>query len=192
MIELKNKVLSFEATKEVWRKNHRSIEWIAATKLNLFLFGMHLNNTPKCECLEDLFRYIKSKNINQKIKSKMSKEFILTPKKVLQTSKFGVITEASSDDTCMRLLNAYPVNAKHFKSLPENWEQKCADFVGKKAASVEVKEETTEETTEIDQAEESIDLDSMKVGELKKYIASKEVAIPDGNKAALLEFAKTL
>ena len=191
MIDLKNKVLSFESTKDIWRKDHNSNEWKEASKLNLFLFGIHLNNKPKCECLEDLFILIQSKNINEKIKLKMSKEFILKPKKVLQTSMFGVITEASSDEVCMRLLNAYPVNSKHFKTLPENWEKKCSEFVdGKRKKSEKKQENENIETLEAEN--DSVDLDSMKLSQLKKYIASKEVAIPEGNKAALLEFAKTL
>lgn len=164
MIELKDKVLLTESTKSIWRTNRGSKEWINANTLYKFLFGVNLGS-PKCECLEDLFEFIKSKNINSKIKNKMEKQFILIPGKVLQTSKFGVITSNSSDEQCIKLLTAYPSLSKHFKTLPKDWEEVCS---------------------------EGNPLDKMKLNELKEYIESKGVEVPEGKKAEILEFAKTL
>jgi len=167
MIELKDTVLATELTKAIWRENRSSKEWTDANTLYRFFFGVNLGSS-KCECLEDLFQFIKSKNINQKIKNKMSKEFILIKGKVLQTSKFGVITDASSDEKCIKLLTAYPVLSKEFKTLPDNWKEICVEQV------------------------KSNPLDGLKVSELKEYIESKGAEIPEGKKAAILEFAKTL
>lgn len=191
MIELKDKVLLSESTKSIWRKDHKSEEWQNASKLNRFLFGKSLNQNVKCECIEDLFMMLKVKNINQKIIKKMEKEFVFKKGVVLQTNGHGILTENSSDEKCMRYLNDFPNAAKNFKSLPDGWEQKCAEFVGSKKEVV-----TVDETTEVDSSEEEAtqeqEIDSMKVGELKEYIESKGVEVPEGKKAELKEFAKTL
>ena len=188
MIELKDKVLLTEASKSVWRRNQNSTEWMDANKLYRFLFGVSLGNS-NCECIEDLFHFIKKNNINQKILNKMEiKEFILIPGKVLQTYKFGLITEATSEDTLKRLLHAFPTNSRHFKKLPEDWQTVCADFVNGKTKKTADKAENVDNVDKSD----SVDLDSMKVPALKDYIESKGFEVPDGKKAVILEFAKTL
>jgi hypothetical protein len=201
MIELKDKVLASESTKSVWRKNHNSIEWQNASKLNKFLFGKSLNQNAKCECIEDLFMMLKANSINQKIINKMEKEFIFKKGVILQTNGHGVLTESSSDEKCMRFLNDYPNAIKNFKSFPKDWEKKCAEFVGAKKEVVLTEADAeadlsgdprpdnpTEEATE----EQEIDIDAMKVGELKNYIESKGAEVPEGKKAELKAFAKTL
>lgn len=189
MIELKDKVLLSEATKSIWRKNPNSDEWQNASRLNRFLFGKSLNQNAKCECIEDLFMILKTKNINEKIIKKMEKEFIFKKGVVLQTNGHGVLTESSSDEKCMRFLNEYPNAIKNFKTFPKDWQSKCADFVGsKKVVEETINIETTEEETQ----EQEIDFDAMKVGELKDYIESKGAEVPDGKKSELKAFAKTL
>lgn len=201
MIELKEKVLASEQTKSVWRKDHKSNEWQNASKMNKFIFGKPLNQSAKCECIEDLFMMLKVKNINQKIIDKMNKEFILKPGGVLQTNGHGIITESSSDNKCMRYLHAFPKASKNFKSLPDGWEQKCADFVNAKKetgltekdseADLDGKPRPDNPTEEATQ-EQSVDIDKMKLHEIKEYIKSKGVEVPELKKPELKTFAKTL
>jgi hypothetical protein len=180
MINLKNKVLQTESTKAIWRGDRNSTEWMDANKLYRFLFGANLGNS-KCECLEDLFGFIKNKNINQKIKNKMSKEFVLITGKVLQTSKFGNITGSSSDEKCIQLLTAYPALSKHFKTLPKNWKEICSTKKVEVKAVEEKKEEPTYDLTP---------LEELSTKELKELIIMSGNKVPKGNKATLLEFAK--
>lgn len=196
MIELKDKVLLTESTKSIWRTNRGSKEWIDANTLYKFLFGVNLGS-PKCECLEDLFQFIKSKNINSKIKNKMEKQFILIPGKVLQTSIFGVITSNSSDEQCIKLLTAYPALSKHFKTLPKDWEEVCngEDVTESEDENESVDSASSENEPKGDVQEdenESVDLDKMKTPDLIEYIKSKGSEAPKGKKAEILEFAKTL
>ena len=199
MIELKYKVLASEPTKSVWRKNSNSDEWQNASKLDRFLFGKSLNQNAKCECIEDLFMILKTKNINEKIIKKMEKEFIFKKGVVLQTNGHGVLTESSSDEKCMRFLNEYPNAIKNFKTFPKDWKSKCADFVGAKKVVVLTDEDYATESEfedgDIDEGfipNDSIDFEAMKVNELKDYIESKGVEVPEGKKAELKAFAKTL
>lgn len=183
MLELKERVLLSEPTKSIWRKDHKSIERIEANKMYRFLFGVNLGSTSNCDCIEDLFNFLKSKNINQKIKSKMSeekKQFILKKNKFVQVNKHGNLTSSTSDEKCLAILLDYPNMIKHFQSVPEGWDK------------VESKE-PVQETEAVEETEAvGIDLDSMKVPELKDYIEEKGGEIPDGKKAVILEYAKTL
>jgi hypothetical protein len=45
MTEKIQEVLSYEKTKQVWRSNPNSVEWIEANKLNFLLFGIHLTSS---------------------------------------------------------------------------------------------------------------------------------------------------
>ena len=93
-MDLLEQVKLSEKTKHLWRDNHQSTEWRNANKLNILLFGMPLNNKPKCKCLEDLFFMLKSKNINQKFTQKMEQKFKVQKGKVISSHKFGFhITE---------------------------------------------------------------------------------------------------
>ena len=101
MTEKIQEVLSYEKTKQVWRSNPNSIEWIEANKLNFLLFGINLNKSAKCECIEDLFFALKRDNIINKITEKMEKEFFLKKVELVQSFNHDAISEHQTDAECL-------------------------------------------------------------------------------------------
>jgi len=112
-------VLSYENTKQVWRSNPNSKEWIEANKLNFLLFGIHLNKSAKCECIEDLFFALKRDNIINKITEKMEKEFLVKKDVLIQSFNHDAISEHSTDEECIDALNANPAIIKYFDKVPD-------------------------------------------------------------------------
>jgi hypothetical protein len=123
MQEQINKVLSYEKTKNIWRGNHLSEEWIEANKLNITLFGISLNKAKKCECIEDLFFALKRPNITNKIIEKMEKQFHVKKGAVIMSFNADTITEHSTDSQCISALKSNPTLIKFFEKVPENWEK---------------------------------------------------------------------
>lgn len=119
MEEKIQEVLSYEKTKQVWRSNTNSKEWIEANKLNFLLFGTHLNKSAKCECIEDLFFALKMDNITNKITKKMEKEFLVRKGVLIQSFNHDAISEHSSDEECINALNANPAIIKFFDKVPD-------------------------------------------------------------------------
>lgn len=119
MTEKIQEVLSYEKTKQIWRSNPNSIEWIEANKLNFLLFGIHLNKSAKCECIEDLFFALKRDNIINKITEKMEKEFFLKKGVLVQSFNHDAISEHSTDAECLNALNANPGIIKFFDKVPD-------------------------------------------------------------------------
>jgi hypothetical protein len=144
MQEKIDKILSYEKTKSIWRGNHLSTEWIEANELNISLFGISLNRSAKCECLEDLFFALKRPNIINKITEKMEKQFHVKKGKVIMSFGTDAITEHSTDKQCIAALKNNPVLIKFFEKVPENWEK----IVG----IVEDVKEITEDVKEVVQA----------------------------------------
>lgn len=118
------KVLESEKTKDVWRGNYNSIEWNEANELNIFLFGISLNRSLNCNCIEDLFFMIKNPKINEKIKNKMEKKFIVKKDVCLSIMALAGdnLTIHSSDEQCIEVLRISKAYSKFFEILPENWE----------------------------------------------------------------------
>lgn len=116
-----NRVLSYECTKHLWRGNHLSDEWNEANELNIDLFGISLNRSVKCECIEDLFVALKRPNIINKIKEKMEKEFHVKKGSVVMSFGADTITEHSTDKQCISALKHNPTLIKFFDKVPENW-----------------------------------------------------------------------
>lgn len=112
-------VLSYEKTKQIWRSNPNSIEWIEANKLNLLLFGIGLNKSAKCECIEDLFFALKRDNIINKITQKMEKEFVVRKGVLIQSFNHDAISEHSTDQECINALNANRGIEKFFDKIPD-------------------------------------------------------------------------
>lgn len=117
MKELLEQVLASESTKQAWRNDYKSTEWINANKLNKHFFGISLNQSKGCECIEDLFIYIKRKTINNNIMNK----FKLQKGKVITSFLHPTITEHSTDAEFIKALKASPATIKFFKEYPENW-----------------------------------------------------------------------
>jgi len=111
-----------ETSKSKWRGNYLSDEWKNANQLNIILFGIGLNRTQKCDCLEDLFFMLKSKNINQKYKDKMEQVFKIKKGKLVSSFKFGFhISEQSNDEQIKEALRLDPNLIVYFESYPEDW-----------------------------------------------------------------------
>lgn len=111
-----------EKTKNIWREDYNSEEWKNANKLNILLYGISLNQKPKCSCLEDLFFMLKSNNINQKFKDKMEQKFKIKKGKLVSSFKFGFhLSEQSNDEQIMEALRLDPNLIVYFDSYPEDW-----------------------------------------------------------------------
>ena len=114
MENLIKQVLASESTKNQWRNKYDSIEFKNATKLNKLLFGIHLNQSVGCQCVEDLFFYIKRKN-NFMNKFKLRKGLVVT------SFLHATITEHSTDAEFINALKVSPGAIKYFTEYPENW-----------------------------------------------------------------------
>jgi len=122
MTTLLDIVKQSEKTKNIWREDYNSKEWINANKLNILLYGMSLNQKPKCSCLEDLFFMLKSNNINQKFKDKMEQKFKIKKGKLVSSFKFGFhLSEQSNDEQIIEALRLDPNLIVYFDSYPEDW-----------------------------------------------------------------------
>lgn len=122
--ELIDRVISYKATKQVWRSDSSSIEFKEANFLNKHLYGEELKPASKCECLE-IF-YFKFDNDLRKnvILEKMEKQFFIKAGKQIQSFHFqSPINIASSDEDCIKLLRLNKENIKHFDRFPDNWEE---------------------------------------------------------------------
>jgi hypothetical protein len=114
MENLIKQVLASENTKNQWRNKYDSVEFKNATKLNKLLFGIHLNQSVGCQCVEDLFFYIKRKN-NFMNKFKLRKGLVVT------SFLHATITEHSTDAEFINALKVSPGAIKYFTEFPENW-----------------------------------------------------------------------
>lgn len=114
MENLIKQVLASESTKNQWRNKYDSIEFKNATKLNKLVFGIHLNQSVGCQCVEDLFFYIKRKN-NFMNKFKLRKGLVVT------SFLHATITEHSTDAEFIQALKVSPGAIKYFTEYPENW-----------------------------------------------------------------------
>jgi hypothetical protein len=175
MLELKEIVLKSEATKDTWRKDTNSTEWRNANKLNILLTGISLNKRAKCECIEDLFIMLKFTNINNKIMSETNRQFHLHKGKVITSFQCDTITEHSSDEQMIAALKAVPALIKFFKRVPDNWREICDLSEIKKA----VKEK-------IEDVEDFLTIEDLKVPELIAILKSKGVEYPKNPKKDLL------
>lgn len=123
MQELIDKVFSYEKTKEIWRSKYTSIEFIEASKLNKLLFGIELNQSKGCQCIEDLFFMLKRPKINEKIKMNMEKKFKVKKNTCIMMMGNDPLTEHSTDEQCINALRVHKGYSKYFEILPKNWEE---------------------------------------------------------------------
>ena len=133
MQELLEKVKLSESTKNKWRNDFQSEEWRNANTLNKHLFGITLNQSKGCQCLEDLFFMLNKESI----KNKVMNQFKLKKGRVITSFLHSTITEDSSDAEFIKALKASPATIKFFESYPENWEEIVS---GKKKRKPKVKE----------------------------------------------------
>lgn len=144
MEELIERVKRYEKTKTIWRSKFDSREFREASQLNKELFGIPLNRKLKCQCIEDLFFYIKnSKKVNQLTIQKMNKFKIKTDKagnsKQIQLHGHPeVLTNGNlTDAKAIALLKKCPAHIKSFETYPENWMDLIANSETAKDAIVD-------------------------------------------------------
>ena len=116
-----DKVLSNEATKNIWRGDYLSDEWNLASELNKILFDIPLNQSQNCHCIEDLYFMLKNPKVIIKIKNKMEQLFRVKKDAVITSFDFNAITENSSDAECIEALKKQPYIIKYFSKHPENY-----------------------------------------------------------------------
>ena len=119
MKELLEKVLASESKKATWRNDYNSIEWQNANKLNKHFFGINLNQSKGCQCIEDLFFYAK----RQTTKNIIMNQFKLKKGCVITSFLHATITEHSTDAEFIVALKVSPATIKFFTDYPENWQE---------------------------------------------------------------------
>jgi hypothetical protein len=119
MKELFEKVSQSESTKHIWRNDYNSEEWRNANTLNRHLFGMSLNQSAGCQCIEDLFLMLK----RESTKTKIMNQFKLRKNSVITSFLHPTITEHSTDAEFIAMLKVSPASIKYFVQFPENWKE---------------------------------------------------------------------
>ena len=174
MEQLFNRVKASESSKSIWRSDHDSIQFKAASKVNKILNGIPLNKAPRCECLEDLFFQLKRMNVKQKINIMESKQFYLKDVMIM-SHNCKAVTKDSSDADLIAVLKVSESHIKHFEKYPENWREICG--LDKESEAVEggpVNEEVEEDST-VSRIEV---LEAMKNAELKEILLSMADELP--------------
>ena len=170
-MELIDKVLNSLTTLSAWRNFPDSEERRNLSELHFVLYGQKLSDKPKCGCVDDFVTVLRGTSIEKltlKYNTMAEKLFKLKPGKVIQS--FAIpepLTQASSDEMCMRLLKSNEKTIKFFESYPENWKELVANFDPKAPAE----EPTTEEPT----TENTLDLDAMSETQLRDFAKANEI-----------------
>lgn len=168
-----DRALQYEQTVHEWRRDYNSEEWRFCSALNIELYGKPFNRSINCECIDDFFLLLNFQNKQKRFKVMSEKKFHLKPGIVIQGQDFpNGVTSASSDQECILLLSKNKKNAKHFEKLPSDWEKIVDSFDPKKASK---------------DSEEGLDLDSMKVEDLKAFAKANGIELTKSKKAEIIE-----
>lgn len=195
MREILDKVIASEATKERWRHSFNSEEFKNASRVNMELFGIPLNRSKKCQCIEDLFFSLKNPKIIKRLMSKQNQKFKIKDDKHISLH-IGVFTAKSSDEQIIKLLKKHPEHVVNLERCPDNWReivfgeaQEEETEEGSEVQEVEEVEESTEEDQEESEGYNEQELMSLKNSELKKIITDDlGLELPEKtNKASLVE-----
>ena len=191
MRELLNKVIASEATKERWRHSFNSEEFKNASRVNMELFGIPLNRSKKCQCIEDLFFSLKNPKIINRLMSQQDQKFKIKDDKHISLH-IGVFTAKSSDDQIIKLLKKHPEHVVNLERCPDNWKEivfgEPQEEVNK-VQEIEEFEKSTEEDQEESEGYNEQELMSLRNSELKKIITDDlGLELPEKtNKASLVE-----
>lgn len=126
LFEKVEKALSFEAKKDVWRKDINSYEYNYCSRLNKELFGMPFNGTPKCYCIDDFFQLLKYRYSKKKIQEIMEKKYFIKEGLIVRPFGMKPLDRNSSDEDCIKLLKMNPLFIKNFDIYPDDWNGKPA------------------------------------------------------------------
>ena len=197
MIELIESVLKNQSTVDVWKNDFKSKEYEQAGELNKLLFGIPLNRTVGCQCVNDLYIYLNNKHKKQYLMNLENRQFLIKQNKLIQLHGLGkVLSSHSSEEDCIKLLKDNPSQIAHFERYPANWKE-IVNGETEEAEEVEEVEETDEvenvETEKTQEEEEpnnnrKEELEAMTTKALKSLIIEKELEIPKGNKGVLVQF----
>lgn len=177
MQEKVDRALQYEQTVHEWRRDYNSEEWRFCSALNIELYGKPFNRSINCECIDDFFLLLNFQNKQKRFKVMSEKKFHLKPGIVIQGQDFpNGVTSASSDQECILLLSKNKKNAKHFETLPSDWEEIVDSFDPKKASK----------DSEEGQSEEG-DLNSLNVAELKEFAEAHGIELTAKKKADIIK-----
>ncbi len=166
--------LQYEKNLQEWRRDYNSEEWRFCSKLNIELYGKPFNRSVNCECIDDFFLILNFQNKQKRFKVMSEKKFHLKPGIVIQGQDFpNGVTSASSDQECIELLKLNKKNAKHFETLPSDWEKIVDSYNPNKGNEEE--------------GEEVLDLYSMKVEDLKAFAKANGIELTKSKKAEIIE-----
>jgi hypothetical protein len=134
------KILTYEATKSIWRKDFKSKEFNECSELNLELFGESLKRKPYCECVEIFFFNLHRKIRNNQITKIMEKKFVVKGV-IMHHALSDALTKDSSDEDVIAFLSKVDNPEKHLRSFeryPSDWEQLISEKPKSKAKAKEV------------------------------------------------------
>lgn len=192
MDELIERVKQSEGNKHTWRKDHNSVQWREANKLNKLLTKMPLNR--RCnDCLDDLFFLLKRPSINDKIETEMKRQFQLKKAKLIMQHGCDQLSEHSTDEELISGLKHSPAIIKYFEYYPENWQEICGIEVKNEGVKEAAKTEGSEgsEGGSAEGSSDEIDFNDFTVKEIKKMLTDLKVDIPKkANKPVLIELLK--
>ena len=118
------KILKYEATKSIWRKDFKSKEFIECSELNKEVFGDTLKKIASCDCVEIFFFNLHRKIRNNQIIKVMDKKFVVKGV-IMHHSLSDSLTKDSSDEDVIAFLRKSDAPEKHLKSFerfPSDWE----------------------------------------------------------------------
>jgi len=163
------KILTYEATKSIWRKDFKSIEFNECSELNRELFGIPLNRAVNCQCIEDFFLLLKIKLKNNKIFNIMEKKFVVKGV-IMHHALSDALTKDSSDEDVIAFLSKVDAPEKHLKSFerfPSDWEE----LISKKSKAKKEVAPKVEKTEKTEKAKKEV---ALKVEEEEKQIEENE------------------
>lgn len=132
MEELIKRVQRSESTLSKWRNDYSSQEWQDASSLNAYFFGLPLNKSKGCECIEDLFIHLKYVNIQSIITMESNRKFELKEGIVIPLHGCRPVSSKSPEEALIALLKASPAHIKFFTKYPDNWEEVISGKADKK------------------------------------------------------------
>ena len=123
MKELISAVLENQSTVDNWRDDFRSDEYTQASQLNFNIFGMHLNQRRGCQCVNDLYRHLSSKNKIKNIMNKENAQFVLKDVVITLHGLGKILGSSSTEEELKDLLRRFPNQIDKFEKVPSNWEE---------------------------------------------------------------------
>lgn len=198
------KLLKDESTRHEWGNRFTSEEWKNATAVNKHIFGLHLNQSPGCECLDDLFKYVRHANNKHAIIMDKERNFRIKKGLVIKVHGCTPVGYESTEEQCIELLRSHPGHIVSFERYPSNWQEIVSGETpkaAKAAKKVEKVEEVAEEVKEVAEQVAPNGAEGMKVitpeeigerftsNELKDLITGAGIELPKNRKKdALIQF----